>query len=401
MRINKIFCFGLLVLVSAVFAQPHLVMGSLRNSDDSYPDPNCVIFEAWMTARPGEILTQNSEGCDVIDTMWFVNIGSFPTEPSDGEELNIWFRDTCLAETLTVTGNVSIPPPQENWGSFMLESEGKSITVTYPNGGELFYWDDPIGITWTSMGIIANVKITYTPNNGTDWFDVVPTTADDGFYSWPAPHITSSQVLFKVEDATDPLTFDVSDDFCSIMEEPDVQMVYPNGGEVFEIDSQITVQWNTSGAVGALELHISRNNGTDWSLVADGLGARGTIGWTVTGPTSDECLMRIREEADTTNFDNSNAVFEIVAPPEPDTTAPAQIITLAAAELEPTRARMTWTDHGDDGNTGTANYYEMFYDDEELVWPGSWAVPGLPAPAAAGTPQEVWIEGLTPNTDTG
>ncbi|RKZ31700.1 hypothetical protein DRQ36_01125 [bacterium] len=403
MSLNKLLWLAIIIaLAASVFGQPHIVMGSLRNSDNSYPNPDCIIFEAWMTARPTEILTQESDGCDVADTMWFVNIGSFHTAPDDGEELNIWFRDTCLAETLTVTGTVTIPGAEENWGSFTLVQELKEIDITYPNGGDYFYWDDPIDITWNTVGIVTDVAIKYSPNAGLDWFPVSLSTPNDGLFEWSAPHITSYDVLFWIYEVSDPSVDDVSDGFTIITQAPSVQMDYPNGGELFWVDDVETIEWSTAGPVGTVELHISYNGGADWVYIDGGLGGRGTYDWTVVGDPSTNCLFRVRDEGDTAVFDVSDAVFEIDTvdlPPPVDTIPPAQTTDLSVIEVEPTRAHLTWTAPGDDENVGTATEYIMGYDVFDFDWPPANFVPAMPAPQPAGSDEDVWIEDLDPETE--
>ena len=393
--------------VSVAQTHPHVVYGVLHNSDGSYPNPDCIIFNAWVTGRPSDILTQDSPGCDFTDSLWFVNTGNFAVEAEDDAELNIWFRDTCEAETLTVVGNIDLSHPEENWGSSDLISEGvveRTIVLTAPNGGDDYLWDDPIDITWTSGGPIGNVAIDYSPDGGGGWDPVVASTANDGHYGWTAAHITSDEVLFRVSDAGDGSVFDISDDYSSInppLSPPTLEMVYPNGLEVLFVDSSATISWNATDVAGTVELLISRDAGANWVSIAAGLGARGIFDWTVDGPTSEECLMRVRSEDDTTIFDDSDTLFEIAeyVPPIPDTIPPARIVDLVVVDVEPTRAHLSWAAPGDDGMTGTASSYTMGYDLFAFDWPATWTVGGMPVPAVAGTPQDVWIEGLAPETD--
>ncbi len=390
-----------LIFSTLTLAQPHVVMGSLRNSGGGNPAEGCVEFEAWMTLRPGEILTQVSDGCGYMDTLWFVNVGSFPTPPEDGQELNIRFRDICSAETLTISGTITLPGAEEYWGPFELIPEARDINLLTPNGGDHYYWDDPIVITWNSTGTVGNVKLEYSTNAGADWFPITLSTANDGIHNWTAPHVTSTLVLFKVSEVATPGLFDVSDGYTTINQEPGLRMDYPNGGESFLVGDDETIAWTTTGPVGTVELHISRDNGASWEFIQGGLAARGTHVWTVDLPVSDECLMRVREEADTLIMDISNTVFEIDTADIPviDTIPPAAVIDLEVIEVEATRALLRWTSPGDDENVGTATQYVLGYDVIDFIWPPSFFAAGLPAPLIAGTVQETWVEGLIPGTE--
>jgi len=492
---NLFFLIILLSLCMSVFAQPHVVMGSLRNSDGDYPNPDCVVFQAWIADRPGEILNQESDGCDVADTLWFVNVGSFETSPLDGDELIIHFTDTCMAETVTVSGILDLPSAEDYWGVIWLVPEGLEITVDRPNGGEEYIWGDNIPINWSTLGPVEYVDIEYSSDGGFSWNDVVLNTLDDGYTSWSPPDITSDEMLIKITDSdhpgifdisdaffsigpgpsidltrpdggeefiwdeieninwtasgsianikieysddggsswetvigstpndgsygwtvpsvntdlalvrisdvADPGVFDVSGDFFTIIEPAGLTIDYPNGGEEFVVGEDETITWIAVGGIGSLELHLSRDDGASWDLLASGLAGRGTFDWTVTGPPSDDCLVRIRDEADPSIFDISDAVFSIdTLPAEVDTVPPGAITDLEVLEVESDRAHLGWSSPGDDEFVGTAAIYTMGYEEFAFDWPPSNFVAGMPVPAVAGTDQEVWINGLEPETE--
>ncbi|MCG2811144.1 MAG: hypothetical protein L6428_06775, partial [Candidatus Aminicenantes bacterium] len=71
-------------------------------------------------------------------------------------------------------------------------------------------------ITWTSSGIIANVNIDYSTNNGSSWSPVAAGTANDGIYSWTVPSTPSTTCLVRVSD-TDGSPSDSSDAVFTIL----------------------------------------------------------------------------------------------------------------------------------------------------------------------------------------
>lgn len=96
----------------------------------------------------------------------------------------------------------------------------ESITVTYPNGGEVFTAGDPVTVTWTSTGSISDVSIEFSSDNGNNWmtlFDSVPNT---GSYTGTIPPETppSSSCLVRIADAVDGSPSDTSDDVFTIYE---------------------------------------------------------------------------------------------------------------------------------------------------------------------------------------
>lgn len=92
-----------------------------------------------------------------------------------------------------------------------------TITVTSPNGGELWEVNSTRNFTWTSTGTVGNVKIEYSIDNGTTWKNIVSSTTNDESYSWKVANTTSSQCLVKISEASDRDPSDTSDSTFSIV----------------------------------------------------------------------------------------------------------------------------------------------------------------------------------------
>ncbi len=101
---------------------------------------------------------------------------------------------------------------------------------------------------------------------------------------------------------------------------------------------------------------------------------------------------------------NLAAATTAAAPPgsEPDETPPAAVLDLGSPDQGPGWIDLTWSAPGDDGDEGAAERYLLRYRlGAEIVDEGAWlaadsVAAGLPAPATAGTPQGVRLEGLQP-----
>jgi hypothetical protein len=96
------------------------------------------------------------------------------------------------------------------------ESQTSSITVISPNGGEKLEAGSVQTIIWTSTGIVENVKIEYSTNNGSSWSTITSYTANDGSYSWTVPNVFSSQCLIKISEVSGGFPYDTSDAVFSI-----------------------------------------------------------------------------------------------------------------------------------------------------------------------------------------
>ncbi len=86
--------------VIAVAGTPHIIYGSLKNSDDSIPSAGTIKFEAYVAERSGEILTESDTGCGYQNGLWWVELGNFQTPWSVGEDLHMSFTNTSTDERI-------------------------------------------------------------------------------------------------------------------------------------------------------------------------------------------------------------------------------------------------------------------------------------------------------------
>ena len=67
----------------------------------------------------------------------------------------------------------------------------------------------------------------------------------------------------------------------------------------------------------------------------------------------------------------------------------------------PTSLDVTWTAVGDDADAGTAASYDLRYSTsliDTTTWASAIQVADEPAPRAAGTPESLTVNGLSPST---
>ncbi len=84
-----------------------------------------------------------------------------------------------------------------------------------------------------------------------------------------------------------------------------------------------------------------------------------------------------------------------------DTTAPADVTTLAVADTFPNHVTLSWTAVGDNGTSGTANTYDIRYSTSAINasnFASATQVPGEPTPAAAGAAESMNVFGLSAST---
>ncbi|WP_417266134.1 T9SS type A sorting domain-containing protein [Brumimicrobium sp.] len=188
----------------------------------------------------------------------------------------------------------------------------QSITVVQANGGEELYACETYPITWNFSGGVSNYfDIDYSLDGGTIWASVASSYfSNTGVYNWTVPNVQSSTVLFRVKDAQDGSIVDESDNYFTIG--VPVNILSPNGGEVFLGNTVETISWDAQGMSNSFNLYYSVNNGVSWStIVTNHSTVSGTYDWTVPNLSSTTCLIRVADYAQNCKQDQSDAVFTI------------------------------------------------------------------------------------------
>lgn len=76
---------------------------------------------------------------------------------------------------------------------------------------------------------------------------------------------------------------------------PSVTVIQPNGGEVLYIGQQYEIMWDASDNIGidSTLVDYSVDGGNEWTRIATLMGNPGSFLWTVTGPPSTTCRVRV------------------------------------------------------------------------------------------------------------
>lgn len=90
-----------------------------------------------------------------------------------------------------------------------------------------------------------------------------------------------------------------------------VELVSPNGRELWEIGTQQPIVWNQSGVSGDLTLQYSIDGGSTWKTIVDATEADGSYIWTVPDDRSDDAYVRVTSTQDPAVTDQSDAPFTI------------------------------------------------------------------------------------------
>ncbi|RKY29622.1 MAG: hypothetical protein DRP68_07060, partial [Candidatus Omnitrophota bacterium] len=187
-----------------------------------------------------------------------------------------------------------------------------SFAVTSPNGGEAWIVGESHNITWNFNGSVNYVNLYYSTDSGTSWTLIESSVPNTGTYSWTVPDAVSGQVRVKVQDASDPEAFDISNfDFrirCSFI------LTSPNGSEQWKVGQTYNITWVSNGTIPEVKLEYSRDDFlTDINLISADAPNSGVYAWTIPDAISDTVKVRISDPNDAPANDTSDNNFRITA----------------------------------------------------------------------------------------
>jgi len=187
-----------------------------------------------------------------------------------------------------------------------------SITVTAPNGGEVWCVGSNHNITW-NCSCLDNVKIEYSTDGGSNWVTIIASTpCGSGSYSWTIPNTPSSTCKVRICDASDGVPCDTSNSDFAIRNQ-NIVVIAPNGGEHLSGGSQYYIRWSSDCFTGNVKIHYSINSGASFdSLIVSSCPNTGQYQWQVPCKTSsNHCRVRVCDAADCVPADMSDADFTI------------------------------------------------------------------------------------------
>jgi len=193
-------------IYGAELLQPSSVTVTFPNGGESVEAATSMTI-TWTSEGPvNDVLIEFSSdgGTNWTDVITMENTGSLLWDP---------IADVDSADCLIRVTNVDDPSATDiSDGAFEIFQIPNSITMIAPNGGEQFLAGSAMDISWTSYGLITNVKVEFSDNDGLDWQTVVSTTENDGAFGWAAvpADVDAIQCRIRISDLDDAATKDVS-----------------------------------------------------------------------------------------------------------------------------------------------------------------------------------------------
>ncbi len=176
--------------------------------------------EVWCVGDNHDITWLSEEFTDDVKIQYSTNGGGNWIEiisSTENDGVHPWTvpstpSTNCLVK---ISDAADGDPSDASNGPFNISDE--TITVTYPNGGEVFVAGASLSITWSSICFTGSVDIFISEDGGANWDPVVSGTENDGVHETIIPHSYSTdQGLVKVADSDDGDPSDQSDAFFTV-----------------------------------------------------------------------------------------------------------------------------------------------------------------------------------------
>lgn len=139
--------------------------------------------------------------------------------------------DVDIGYTLEGDGHGGSPPSES--GTITLSpAVAPGLTLTAPNGGEVWGVGESHDITWNWSGTIDLVSISCSTDSGAGWVTVASSTENDGSFPWLVDVPVSSECLMKIAALSGPAVEDISDEPFSIYQPVTWLSAAPASGSV-------------------------------------------------------------------------------------------------------------------------------------------------------------------------
>jgi hypothetical protein len=166
------------------------------------------------------------------------------------------------------------------------------------------------------------IKIVFRTDATKAYFDYYVNGALDGTLSYlrasrpiPATYYAGVSLYSNMANNIDDFTV-------RVQTQPTLTVNSPNGGEVWLANSTHSITWSSTDFTGTVAIDYSLDGGSTWLVAIASTANTGSYSWRLPASTSTNCKVRVKDSADGSPADISNANFII----EPET----ESITLLA-----------------------------------------------------------------------
>ncbi|MBI5699912.1 right-handed parallel beta-helix repeat-containing protein [Candidatus Saganbacteria bacterium] len=307
--------------------------------------------------------TQPASGVDHVDIYYSTNSGStYPNlivAGTSNDGTHPWTVPTINSTTdrvkvIAVSG-VGVLGTGESSSDFSIttDSQGPTVEVTSPIGGELWKGGSTHNITFTATdeaGLKANsLYAWYSTNGGSTYPNIITSEAIiTSPFVWNIPATINSQtvrVRLNIWDAYNNIgTGESSASFTIDSTPPTVTVLSPTGGDKWQGGTSHDLTWtatdNFTLEANPITLQYSIDAGSSRTDIATGEANDGSYSWTTLSTNTDEARIKVLAQDVCGNIgsaESANFVIDSTAPTAPTLLAPAN--GSATAESRP---QLSW-----------------------------------------------------------
>uniref|UniRef100_A0A7V0Z4D2 T9SS type A sorting domain-containing protein n=1 Tax=candidate division WOR-3 bacterium TaxID=2052148 RepID=A0A7V0Z4D2_UNCW3 len=198
------------------------------------------------------------------------------------------------------------------------------VQVITPNGGEVWNIGQNYSVRWQAQDNVGidSIVIEYSTNSGNTWNYVTTAMGNDTSYLWTIPPTPSNRcrVHIRAFDRNNNIGDDISDANFTIYdpEAPAVQILAPNGGEVWYWNEVHQIQWNSIDNIGvdSINVYLSIDSGLTYPYRIIHFNTNDSLyNWIIPQLNSNKCLIKViaYDLSANAGFDTSDSCFTIGA----------------------------------------------------------------------------------------
>lgn len=275
-------------------------------------------------------------------------------------------------------------------------------TITVPAGATklnvMLTWNDPAAAANSNPALVNNLDLSVIESSTTTLPWVLDPTNPSSAASQAVDVISNIEQVTINNPPPGTYTLRVAGSFIPTgpqqyaltwsVDQPTIEVTYPNGTESMNPGSTETITWNNAGISSFQTVQYSLDNGANWTTLSASVPATTTrLAWTVPAANTSTALVRVFSGSVT---DNSDAPFRILGTPTGFTTNAA---SCTAGEIS-----FNWT------AVNNATHYDILTLD---ILSGEWMVltsniSGTSYTATGLTPNaSMWFTIIAKNNTTG
>ncbi len=225
-----------------------------------------------LNSNSGEYISWHANGISNIDISYSLNGGLNYTTIANNVPATPNYYYWLLPDTQTVAAKIKIASTSNNSindisnANFSIINDSVYLTLTYPNGGEIFNSQSYQTIKWTALNI-PFVKLYYSTNGGLS-YNYINAVLNDSNYVWQVPASVSNNCKIKIENGNDANQYDETNTIFTINNQPlssTVILIDSLISNNFCNGSSLPISFTTSGSFNStnnFRVHLSDFNGS-------------------------------------------------------------------------------------------------------------------------------------------